>query len=257
MPLIRTTFIALAALTLAACAADRSPPTQPALAAVTDSGAITAVSAEGAIDVDVTVGTATAIKISCASELTPYIHLEVRDATLHIRTDQEFQGEKTARCVVSVGVEALQTLASSGTGDARVHGRADGLGSVITSGTGDVDIEDLSAKSASLVASGTGDVNVHKLSAPKLTVAATGTGTIRATGASDRVDISCTGSGDVDASSVGGKEVSVQATGSGEVRARASRRASVLTTGSGDVVIAGQPPERTAMHTGSGDVQFE
>jgi hypothetical protein len=267
-----TTRLALGALvvlglSLSACATRRSlhtsashvaeacPPTGST--GVANVGATTRIASEGMIDVEVTVGAAPSVSISCDPELLPHIHVESRGDLLRIWTDSDGDSDHEGRCVALVGSPHLLSFEASGSGDGRILGRAEEMDRVVTSGSGDVVIDELAAPAVRLETSGSGSVTARGLHARTLAIETNGSGDVHVAGTSERVQIESSGSGDVDACGLGAQAVEASTSGSGDIEIQASQRAEVTTSGSGDVVVRGRPAQRLANRDGSGSISFE
>jgi hypothetical protein len=237
-----------------ACAPTGSVPT----ATVSD-GTTTRIASEGMVDVEVTVGAAPSVNISCAPELLPHIHVESRGDLLRIWTDSDFDIDVPSEehCVVLVGSPRLLSYEASGTGDGRIHSRAEEMERVTMSGSGDVEIDELAAPAVRIETSGSGDVIARGLHAQTLAIKTNGSGDVRVDGTSERVQIACSGSGDVDARGLGAQAIEASTSGSGDIEIAASQRAEVNTSGSGDVVVRGRPAQRSANSNGSGSISFK
>jgi hypothetical protein len=226
--------------------------------AVPRAGAVGVVRSEGFVDVDITVGAADSVRLACDPALAPAVHVEARGDAIRIWDDGAPPGVGGRRCAVHIGLGSLRALDVSGSGDARVHGRADGLALVRATGSGDVAIDELAADAAQLSTSGSADIAVETARARSLAVDVSGSGDVRVGGGeSERVQVSVSGSGDVDARHLGAADVVVSASGSGDVVVSASRRVRAVASGSGDVTVAGRPAMRDASHSGSGSIAFE
>jgi hypothetical protein len=226
-------------------------------AALPSGGPTTRIASEGFVDVEVTVGAASSVNISCAPALLPSIHVESRGDLLRIWTDSTLHLLHTGRCVAFVGSPHLVSFEVSGSGDGRVHGHANELERVDASGSGDIEIDELTAPSVHLTANGSGDVTARGLQAHTLAIAAQGSGDVRVAGTSDSVSVDCSGSGAVDARGLGAATVEAHANGSGDVEIAASQRADVDANGSGDIVVRGRPAQRSVNRNGSGSISFE
>lgn len=108
----------------------------------------------------------------------------------------------------------------------------------------------------SISIAGSGDVKVNGLAGKTLQLDIAGSGNIVAHGAVEHSRIHVAGSGNVDGSVLRTSELEVQLSGSGDIRAYATRSARVAMTGSGNIVIAGNPARRDVNRVGSGSVQF-
>lgn len=103
---------------------------------------------------------------------------------------------------------------------------------------------------------GSGDVKVNGLAGKSVQLDIAGSGNIVAHGAVEHSRIHVAGSGNVDSSVLRTSELEVQLSGSGDIRAYATQSARVAMTGSGNIVIAGNPARRDVNRIGSGSVQF-
>ena len=226
-------------------------------AAAPSVGTTNRIASEGMVDVEVTVGAAPSVSISCAPELLPHIHVESRGDLLRIWTDSDLHVLHIGRCVALVGSPHLLSFETSGSGDGRIHGHANEVERVVTSGSGDVEIDELAAPTVRLETNGSGNVTARSLHAQTLAIATTGSGDVRVTGTSERVQITSDGSGDIDAHDLSAAAVDARTSGSGDIAIAASQRAEVNTSGSGDVVVRGRPAQRIANSDGSGSISFE
>lgn len=95
------------------------------------------------------------------------------------------------------------------------------------------------------------------LNAVSLTLEISGSGNFTVRGRVERLRVSISGSGDVDATSLRASVLSAHISGSGNIAAYASRSAAVDVSGSGDVVVAGNPAQRSVDRAGSGHVTFQ
>jgi hypothetical protein len=258
------TLLALAALTsiLAACGSELrdEPARAPSLSEASSQGEADgpAVSAEGAVDVDVSVGADAAARIECDPELLPKVHVEQRGKVTRVYNDPGFSGRGDhGPCTVYLGLASLRRVEASGSGDVRVHGLAPELAAADASGSGDVTIDDMGAPALSLAASGSGNVTVSHAAPSELSVDAAGSGNVRVKGTAERARFALSGSGDVDARSLRAVSAEISVSGSGNVAVHASKKVVVSAVGSGDVKIAGQPAERSVSQVGSGSIDFE
>ena len=220
-------------------------------------GGTTRIASEGMVDVEVTVGAAPSVSISCDPALLPHIHVETRGDLLRIWTDSDLETHFSGRCVALVGSPHLLSFETSGSGDGRILGRAEEMDRVVTSGSGDVEIDELAAPTVRLESSGSGSVIARGLRARTLAIETNGSGDVRVAGTSARVQIDSSGSGDVDARGRGAGAVGATTSGSGDIEIEASQRAEVNASGSGDVVVRGRPAQRIANSDGSGSISFK
>lgn len=104
---------------------------------------------------------------------------------------------------------------------------------------------------------GAGTLRASGLHEASIDLRLSGSGSIVAEGQVGSVRAAISGSGEVDASALRAQRLDAQLSGSGRILGYASDAASVALTGSGDIVVAGRPPQRAVSRTGSGQVYFE
>jgi hypothetical protein len=121
---------------------------------------------------------------------------------------------------------------------------------------GPIRIEATGPSLDSIALAGSGDVKVNGLAGKSVQLDIAGSGNIVAHGAVEHSRIHVAGSGNVDGSVLKASEIEVQLSGSGDIRAYASHSARIAMTGSGNIVIAGNPAQRDVNRVGSGSVQF-
>lgn len=104
---------------------------------------------------------------------------------------------------------------------------------------------------------GAGTLRASGLREASIDLHLSGSGSIVAEGQVGSVRAAISGSGEVDASALHAQRLDAQVTGSGRILGYASDAATVALSGSGDIVVAGKPPQRAVSRTGSGQVYFE
>lgn len=101
---------------------------------------------------------------------------------------------------------------------------------------------------------GSGDLTLNNVDAAAVSLAVAGSGEVRASGKTQKLDVSIAGSGDVDVSGLESATADVSIAGSGNVRARATDTAAVSIMGSGNVEMTGGARCSVNKH-GSGNVR--
>jgi Putative auto-transporter adhesin, head GIN domain len=104
---------------------------------------------------------------------------------------------------------------------------------------------------------GSGMVKAVGLSGRPLRLSLSGSGSITAAGKAETVDVRISGSGDVDASAVSALRLIAEISGAGSLRASATRGVVADISGSGAMVVRGDPAERKINVAGSGRVHFQ
>lgn len=107
-----------------------------------------------------------------------------------------------------------------------------------------------------LSVAGSGAVRAAGLSGTPLRLSLSGSGSITAAGRAETVHIRISGSGEVDASAVAAPWLIADISGAGSIRASAMRGVVANISGSGSILVQGNPPERHVSIAGSGRVQF-
>lgn len=104
---------------------------------------------------------------------------------------------------------------------------------------------------------GSGDVTLYDLRQSQLHLAIQGSGDIAAFGQVEHLEVQVTGSGDVDGRNMTATSAILAVTGSGEIHAHVVGSVKAVVTGSGDILIQGNPTRRDHSVTGSGQICFE
>lgn len=110
---------------------------------------------------------------------------------------------------------------------------------------------------AEVTIKGSADVALFDLDQRALELKISGSGDIDADGRVDELVIEVSGSGDIDATGLDAQRVDISVAGSGDVDVQAKVAVRARLTGSGDMKIRGNPPERDVKVWGSGDVRFK
>lgn len=113
-----------------------------------------------------------------------------------------------------------------------------------------------SAQLRGVSVAGSGVVKAVGLSGRPLRLSLSGSGSITAAGKAETVDIRISGSGEVDASAVTVPWLIAHISGAGSIRASAMRGVVANISGSGSILVQGDPPERHVSIAGSGRVHF-
>lgn len=120
-------------------------------------------------------------------------------------------------------------------------------------GAGDVSVDRAAGNRFGLIVSGAGRAAVDRLEVDQLTVAINGTGSAKLGGKAKQVRMRSQGEGTINAAALSADDAEVTLIGAGEIRLAASRSARNVLTGSGRIVIDGNPA-CTGTSEGSGQV---
>jgi len=210
-----TTALAVAGLATAGCFGDldldqdQGPQTTRT---VTLTG-FNAITANGAIDLTVVVGSEETIKIEGAEDRVENLKASVEDGTLVLKEESNGLFGNDGRLQVTVTLPALTALGVNGSGDAYVTGVKSDFLTVSINGSADVDVSG-EVITVHVTVNGSGDVNARSLIAKKSEVSIAGSGDVEVA-ASDELSVSVAGSGDV--TYYGDPKVTSAVSGSGDV----------------------------------------
>ena len=157
---------------------------------------------------------------------------------------------------VELTLPALDRVGVDGSGDTRVNGFSGEAIEVELNGSGSVDFNGR-YRQARAVVHGSGELTLDAGNGDSVAAELTGSGTISIAGAARSFDGASNGSGTLDAQRLRAEAVKVRQTGSGNASVTASATVAVAVSGSGDVDVYGDPPQRSISRTGSGDVHFD
>jgi len=157
---------------------------------------------------------------------------------------------------VELTLPALDRVGVDGSGDTRVNGFSGEMIEVELNGSGSVDFNGR-YRQAKAVVHGSGELTLDAGNGDSVAAELTGSGTIALAGAARSFDGASNGSGTLDAQRLRADTVNVRQTGSGNASVTASATVAVAVSGSGDVDVYGDPPQRSISRTGSGDVHFD
>lgn len=104
---------------------------------------------------------------------------------------------------------------------------------------------------------GSGNITLLDLKQAGIELEIEGSGDITASGHVDSLEVSIAGSGDVDASDLIASRGHLSIAGSGDIRAHVSQAVNARVAGSGDIVVRGNPLQRSKQVAGSGSVKFK
>lgn len=104
---------------------------------------------------------------------------------------------------------------------------------------------------------GSGDVTLLDLQQAGIELEIQGSGDINASGKVENLQVSITGSGDMNVSHLICNRAHLSISGSGDIRAYVQQAVTASVTGSGDIVVRGNPVERSKSVAGSGSVKFK
>ncbi len=201
-----------------------------------DVGNFTSISLNGSMDVSVSVGKETSVKVIADSDIIDYLETEVKNDRLVI----DLEDNRSYR-----NIRKMQVIVTTPT-----------LESARLSGSGDMDIDNVDADSFEFELRGSGDANLTDFDVEKLELSLAGSGDIEGNGSCKDLDISLRGSGDISGKKMKCDTADVSLRGSGDIEFFAEKSAEVNVRGSGDVDVYGNPDKLKSNVNGSGDVNL-
>lgn len=104
---------------------------------------------------------------------------------------------------------------------------------------------------------GSGDITLLDLHQEGIELEIAGSGDITAFGQVESLTVAVAGSGDVDCSNLTANRASLSIAGSGDIEAFVRQSVTAQVVGSGDILVRGNPAQRTKQVVGSGGVKFK
>ena len=230
----------------------------------------------GIVNVYVTQGAGTSVRIEAEDNLIPYFGTTVTGDTLTIGIKHEYIGvnlhplKPVKFYVTTPKIEAV-TLAGSGNiivGDTQTTGfnvSLLGSGNISTgkltatnvdaklAGSGNISLGTVSATEVTANIAGSGNIGIETVMADKISSTTSGSGDITISGEVTEQHIVILGSGDYLASGLKSENATVRIAGSGNSQVSATGTLDVTILGSGDVVYSGSPRMNVSV-SGSGRV---
>lgn len=197
------------------------------------------------------------VSLECDENLLPHIQTYVREGTLHITTEPTVSIAPRSVCTAQVRTSRLVALAASGSGEMVARGELDALAEIDSSGSGGVTVEDpITSDALSIDVSGSGPVRVARYEGEAIDAAVSGSGAAEVHGSASELHVDSSGSGGLLAPELEVMHAYVSSSGSGRIELRVSESIRASLSGSGDVVITGDPPVREETESGSGRVLY-
>lgn len=157
---------------------------------------------------------------------------------------------------VVLTLPALERVAVDGSGNSEINGFTGERIELELTGSGSVEFNGR-YRQARAVLHGSGALTLDAGNGDRVEGELMGSGEMTLAGAARSVKLQSSGSGRLDAQRLRADSVEVRQTGSGNSSVTAHASIAAAVSGSGDIDVYGNPPERTISRTGSGDVHFE
>lgn len=224
-------------------------------------GEASALAVGGPLEVNVRVGGATRLEVDADANLLPLIHTEVTGGTLRIWVEGNMRSSNPMR--VSYSTPRLTQVSASGSGRLTISdlngsafmlnksgsgatelaGRVGSL-NVEQSGSGQLMAAALQSGDLNLNMSGSGRAQFGQIVGRALNVNLTGSGSMQAAGAVESLNARVHGSGGVNLASLASERADLTTTGSGGITALVRQNVMAQTTGSGQIIVYGNPAQR-------------
>jgi hypothetical protein len=156
---------------------------------------------------------------------------------------------------VELTLPALDRVGVDGSGATRVNGFSGELIELELNGSGSLDFNGR-YRQAKAVVRGSGELSLDAGNSDSVHAELSGSGTLTLAGAARLFDAASNGSGTLDGQRLRAERVKVRQTGSGDASVTAQASVAAAVSGSGDIDVYGNPPERSSSRTGSGEVHF-
>ncbi len=215
---------------------------------------ITNIVLSGSVDVTLRQGAVPSMTVRGEERLLANVATSVDGDKLNIGVQGMLLHHRQPLQVILVLPE-LETLRSSGSGDAEVNGFNGDSIEVIWNGRGNLKFNGR-YKHVSAVLDGTGDVEMNGGASDEVDVKMVGSGDMTIVGSAKEFRATQTGSGDMDATHLATADTVLTLNGSGSAVVQARKSVHATMHGSGDVTVIGNPPERVIERTGSGEIEF-
>lgn len=207
---------------------------------------------EGVAKVDVTIGKAHSVSVSCEKGSPDDILTTVDGGALVLSAKPNSHGS----CRIDVAMPSLAAIDDRGASGVTVRGKA-ALASVTTKGAGVIDVESSEAERITIKHEGASALRIHALTTKSMLLESNGAGSIELAGKADVVDAKSSGAGTLKAKDLVAETVTMHANGAGNAEIHATKKADVVLGGVASVKVYGHPAEHTEKVTGVGRVRFE
>jgi hypothetical protein len=216
---------------------------------------IRAVELSGPIDLTLRYGARPSLVVRGEQRLLANVETTQDGAVLHIGTRGIVLRHRQP-IMVELTLPALDRVAVDGSGDSEINGFTGERIELELNGSGSLDFNGR-YRQARAVVQGSGALTVDAGNGDRVEGELEGSGELTLAGAARSVKLESSGSGMLDAQRLRADDVEVRQTGSGNTSVTAHATVVAAVSGSGDIDVYGNPPQRTVSRTGSGDVHFD
>jgi hypothetical protein len=216
---------------------------------------IRAVELSGPIDLTLRYGARPSLVVRGEQRLLANVETTQDGAVLHIGTRGIVLRHRQP-IMVELTLPALDRVAVDGSGDSEINGFTGERIELELNGSGSLDFNGR-YRQARAVVQGSGALTVDAGNGDRVEGELEGSGELTLAGAARSVKLESSGSGMLDAQRLRADDVEVRQTGSGNTSVTAHATVVAAVSGSGNIDVYGNPPQRTVSRTGSGDVHFD
>jgi hypothetical protein len=214
-----------------------------------------AVELSGPIDLTLRYGAEPALVVRGEQRLLANVETSQDGRVLHIGTRGIVLRHRQP-IEVELTLPGLDRVGADGSGETRINGFSGERIELELNGSGSVEFAGRYRQARATV-HGTGELTVDAGNSDSVEAELSGGGTITLAGAARSFQAVSNGSGTLDAQRLRADDVKVRQTGSGNASVTAHATVAAAVSGSGDVDVYGNPPQRSISRTGSGDVHFD
>lgn len=216
---------------------------------------VRAVELSGPIDLTLQYGPQASLLVRGEERLLANIDTTQDGRVLHIGTRGIVLRHRQPIEVV-LTLPALDRVGVDGSGKSEVNGFTGERIELELNGSGSLEFNGR-YRQARAALHGSGELTLDAGNGDRVEAELMGSGAMSLAGAARKVRLQSSGSGRLDAQRLRAEEAEVRQTGSGNTSVTAHASVTAAVSGSGDIDVYGNPPERTISRTGSGDVHFE
>jgi hypothetical protein len=216
---------------------------------------VRAVELSGPIDLRLRYGAEPALVVRGEQRLLGNVETSQEGRVLHIGTRGIVLRHRQP-IEVDLTLPGLERVGVDGSGDTQINGFSGERIELELNGSGSVDFNGR-YRQAKATVHGTGELTLDAGNGDSVEAELTGSGTITLAGAARSFQAVSKGSGTLDAQRLRAEDVNVRQTGSGNTSVTAHATVAAAVSGSGDIDVYGDPPQRSISRTGSGDVHFD
>lgn len=234
--MIRSAVAVVLGLALAACGPVQGSG-KPAVVPQQIAGEFSAVTAEGALVVEIARGPAPTLAVEADDNLVPLFRSEVAGGRLRVWTDGAWTSSKAF--VVRIGVPRISSVATTGAAKARVDAIDGDSVEAVATGASSIEVAQATGKTFRIVARGASSVTAAGAGFASLEIRTDGASKVAADVAADDAKISAEGACHVAGPKA--KTANVVATGATKVDLDVSETLTADATGSASIRYGGKP----------------